>query len=114
MIGARRYGDVFKSHILGCPCVMLASPEAVRFVLVSKKHLFKPTYPPSKEKLIGPSAIFFHQGSYHTKIRKLVQASLCLDVIRNLVPDMEAIAKSSLHSWCGGHVVNTFRELKKV
>ncbi|XP_048334513.1 abscisic acid 8'-hydroxylase 4 isoform X2 [Ziziphus jujuba] len=108
-----RYGDIFKSHILGCPCIMLASPEAVRFVLVSKAHLFKPTYPPSKEKLIGPSALFFHQGGYHAKIRKLVQASLSLNVIRNLVPDIEAIAISALKSWSGGQVTKTFWELKK-
>ncbi|CAD5319823.1 unnamed protein product [Arabidopsis thaliana] len=30
-------------------------------VLVSKAHLFKPTYPPSKERMIGPEALFFHQ-----------------------------------------------------
>ncbi|KAF3438952.1 hypothetical protein FNV43_RR17227 [Rhamnella rubrinervis] len=78
-------------------------PEAIRFVLVSKPHLFKPTYPPSKEKLIGPSALFFHQGAYHTQIRKLVQASLSLDAIRSLVPDIEAIAIFALQSWSGGH-----------
>ncbi|KAL0283198.1 UNVERIFIED_CONTAM: Abscisic acid 8'-hydroxylase 3 [Sesamum radiatum] len=55
----KRYGEIFKTHILGCPCVMLASPEAARFVLVTQAHLFKP-YPRSKENLIGPSALFFH------------------------------------------------------
>lgn len=108
-----RYGEVFKTHILGSPCVMLSSPEAVRFVLVTQAHLFKPTYPQSKEKLIGPSALFFHQNDYHAQIRRLVQASLSLDVTRNLVPDIEAIAISLLDSW-SGKVVNTFYELKKV
>ncbi|ONH96510.1 hypothetical protein PRUPE_7G133800 [Prunus persica] len=107
-----RYGEVFKTHILGSPCVMLSSPEAVRFVLVTQAHLFKPTYPQSKEKLIGPSALFFHQNDYHAQIRRLVQASLSLDVTRNLVPDIEAIAISLLDSW-SGKVVNTFYELKK-
>ncbi|VAI18333.1 unnamed protein product [Triticum turgidum subsp. durum] len=27
----KRYGEIFKTHLLGCPCVMLASPEAARF-----------------------------------------------------------------------------------
>ncbi|GFY89596.1 cytochrome P450, family 707, subfamily A, polypeptide 4 [Actinidia rufa] len=48
----RRYGDIFKTHILGCPCVMLASPEAARFVLVTRADLFKPTYPKTIRKLI--------------------------------------------------------------
>ncbi|KAI9200586.1 hypothetical protein LWI28_010130 [Acer negundo] len=109
----KRYGEVFKTHILGCPCVMLASPEAARFVLVNQAHLFKPTYPKSKERLIGPSALFFHQGNYHLRLRKLVQGSLSLDAIRNLVAGIEAAAASALESWNGGRVINTFHEMKK-
>uniref|UniRef100_A0A5B6ZIN1 (+)-abscisic acid 8'-hydroxylase n=1 Tax=Davidia involucrata TaxID=16924 RepID=A0A5B6ZIN1_DAVIN len=109
-----RYGDIFKTHILGCPCIMLASPEATRFVLVTQAQLFKPTYPESKEKMIGPSALFFHQGDYHTHLRKLVQSSLSPDAIRKLIPDIEAMAISALESWASGQVVNTFHEMKKI
>ncbi|KAK1309549.1 Abscisic acid 8'-hydroxylase 4 [Acorus calamus] len=109
----KRYGEIFKTHILGCPSVMLAGPEAARFVLVSQAHLFKPTYPKSKERLIGPSALFFHQGEYHTRLRKLVQASLAPDAVRSLVPDIGALAESVLDSWAGGRVVNTYQEMKK-
>lgn len=109
-----RYGEIFKTHLLGCPCVMLASPEAARFVLVNQAHLFKPTYPKSKEQMIGPSALFFHQGDYHTRLRKLVQAPLSPDSIRGLVADIEAITISTLESWVGGGVINTFHEMKKV
>ncbi|KAL4350303.1 hypothetical protein AHAS_Ahas10G0128500 [Arachis hypogaea] len=110
----KRYGEIFKTHILGCPCVMLASPEGARFVLVTHAHLFKPTYPKSKEKLIGPSALFFHQGHYHTLIRKLVQNSLSPDTIRRLIPDIETEVVSSLESWVSaGDVVNAFQEMKK-
>ncbi|KAL7206531.1 hypothetical protein ACSBR2_019277 [Camellia fascicularis] len=109
----RRYGDIFKTHILGCPCVMLASPEAARFVLVTQAHLFKPTYPRSKEKLIGPSALFFHQGEYHTHLRKLVQSSLSPKTIRKLIPDIEEMAISAMESWAREQVINTFHEMKK-
>ncbi|XVF36277.1 hypothetical protein REPUB_Repub19eG0044300 [Reevesia pubescens] len=109
----KRYGEIFKTHILGCPSVMLASPEATRFVLVTQAHLFKPTYPKSKERLVGPAALFFHQGDYHTRLRKLVQTSLSIEAIRKLVPDIDALAASALDSWHGGHVVNTFHEMKK-
>ncbi|KAI6688120.1 hypothetical protein NL676_024948 [Syzygium grande] len=110
----KRYGEIFKTHILGCPCVMLAGPEAAKFVLVSQAHLFKPTYPKSKERLLGPSALFFHQGKYHTQLRKLVRTSLSPEVIRNMVADIEAVMVSTLDSWVGGHVINTFHEMKKL
>lgn len=109
----KRHGEVFKSHILGCPCVMLASPEGARFVLVTHAHLFKPTYPKSKEKMIGPSALFFHQGDYHNLLRKLVQSSLSPDKIRKLIPSMESVAISALESWSSGHIINTYHEMKK-
>jgi (+)-abscisic acid 8'-hydroxylase len=109
-----RYGEIFKTNLLGCPCVMLASPEAARFVLVSQARLFKPTYPPSKERMIGPSALFFHQGEYHLRLRRLVQAALAPDSLRALVPDVDAAVAATLAAWSGGHVASTFHAMKKV
>ncbi|KAL0302511.1 UNVERIFIED_CONTAM: Abscisic acid 8'-hydroxylase [Sesamum angustifolium] len=45
----KKYGSIFKTHILGCPCVMISSPEAAKVVLVSKANLFKPTFPASED-----------------------------------------------------------------
>ncbi|OMO91204.1 Cytochrome P450 [Corchorus olitorius] len=106
------YGDIFKTHILGCPCVMISSPEAARVVLVSKAHLFKPTYPPSKEKMIGPEALFFHQGSYHSMLKKLVQASFLPSAIRGLVPEVEQIVLNFLPTW-ENTTINTLQEMKR-
>ncbi|KAH7852724.1 hypothetical protein Vadar_028374 [Vaccinium darrowii] len=109
-----RYGDIFKTHILGNPCVMLTCPEAARFVLVTGAHLFRPSYPRSKERLIGPWAVFYHDGGFHSKMRKLVHGSLSLDRVRTMVPAIEAIAVSTLDSCCNGsRAVNTYHEMKK-
>lgn len=94
--------------------MMLTSPEAVRFVLISQTNLFKPTYPKSKEDLIGPWALFFHQNEYHIRLRKLVQASLYPGAIRSLVTDIEVLTVSALNSMANGRVVNTFSEMKRV
>ncbi|KAI9165704.1 hypothetical protein LWI28_019098 [Acer negundo] len=85
---------------------MLSSPEAIRYVLVTQAHLFKPTYPKSKEKLIGPPALFFHHGDYHTKMRKLFQPSFSQNVIRNLIPQIEAIATSALDSFSDDQIAD--------
>ncbi|XP_020081097.1 abscisic acid 8'-hydroxylase 3-like isoform X2 [Ananas comosus] len=109
----KRFGEIFKTHLLGCPCIMLTSPEAARFVLVSQARLFKPTYPRSKERMIGPSALFFHQGDYHLRLRRLVQGSLSPDALRGRVSDVEAIVISMLDSW-DGRVASTFHAMKKL
>jgi (+)-abscisic acid 8'-hydroxylase len=92
---------------------MLASPEAARFVLVTHAHLFKATFPKSKERMIGPSALFFHQGIYHLRIRKIVQSSLSPEPLRAILPDIELIVRSILHMW-DGQVETTFHAMKRV
>lgn len=108
-----RYGDIFKTHILGCPCVMISSPEAAKVVLVSHAHLFKPTYPPSKEKMIGPEALFFHQGHYHSMLKKLVQSSFLPSVLKGSVSEIERIVLGLIPSW-ENNTINTLQEMKRV
>ncbi|KAL0393786.1 UNVERIFIED_CONTAM: Abscisic acid 8'-hydroxylase [Sesamum latifolium] len=107
----KKYGSIFKTHILGCPCVMISSPEAAKVVLVSKANLFKPTFPASKERMLGKQAIFFHQGDYHTKLRKLVLRAFMPEAIKNIVSDIESIAVNSLESW-EDKLITTFQEMK--
>ncbi|XP_050210874.1 abscisic acid 8'-hydroxylase CYP707A2 [Mercurialis annua] len=107
----KKFGSVFKTHILGCPCVMISSPEAAKFVLVSKAHLFKPTFPASKERMLGKQAIFFHQGDYHNKLRKLVLRAFVPEAIKNVISSIESIAKQSIQSW-EGKEITAFQEMK--
>nr|AMZ03394.1 cytochrome P450 CYP707A90 [Plectranthus barbatus] len=107
----KKYGSIFKTHILGCPCVMIASPEAAKQVLVSRAHLFKPTFPASKERMLGKQAIFFHQGDYHAKLRKLVLRAFTPEAIKTIVSEIESIALHSLQSW-EGRLITTFQEMK--
>ncbi|KAK9144076.1 hypothetical protein Sjap_003979 [Stephania japonica] len=80
----KKYGPIFKTHVLGCPCIMISSPEAAKFVLVNRAHLFKPTFPASKERILGPQALFFHQGDYHAKLRKLVSRAFMPDSLKHM------------------------------
>ncbi|KAI8547179.1 hypothetical protein RHMOL_Rhmol07G0175000 [Rhododendron molle] len=107
----KKYGSILKTHILGCPCVMISSPEAAKHVLVTRAHLFKPTFPASKERMLGKQAIFFHQGDYHAKLRRMVLRAFMPESIKNIVSDIESIAVGSLESW-EGQLVNTFQEMK--
>ncbi|CAI9094961.1 OLC1v1030804C1 [Oldenlandia corymbosa var. corymbosa] len=107
----KKFGSIFKTHILGCPCVMIASPEAAKLVLVTKAHLFKPTFPASKERMLGKQAIFFHQGDYHSKLRKLVLRAFTPEAIKHIVSDIESVAVESLESW-EGRMINSFQEMK--
>ncbi|GAU25938.1 hypothetical protein TSUD_16760 [Trifolium subterraneum] len=91
---------------------MISSPEAARTVLVTQAHLFKPTYPPSKEKMIGPEALFFQQGAYHSMLKKLVQASFLPSTIKNSVSHVDQIVQKLIPTWAN-RTINTLEEMKK-
>ncbi|KAL3000194.1 hypothetical protein AAZX31_09G199700 [Glycine max] len=88
----------------------IKSPEAAKFVL-NKAQLFKPTFPASKERMLGKQAIFFHQGEYHANLRRLVLRTFMPEAIKNIVPDIESIAQDCLKSW-EGRLITTFLEMK--
>nr|GEX47569.1 abscisic acid 8'-hydroxylase 1-like [Tanacetum cinerariifolium] len=90
---------------------MISSPAAAKLVLVTKSHLFKPTFPASKERMLGKQAIFFHQGDYHMKLRRLVLRAFTPESIKNIIPDIESIVVDSLSSW-ENRLINTFQEMK--
>ncbi|KAK1437081.1 hypothetical protein QVD17_02866 [Tagetes erecta] len=109
----KRYGKIFKSHILGCPCVMISSPEIAKIIL-TQSHLFKPTYPISKEMMLGPQAIFFQQGSYHSHLKKLIQSSFLPSAIKGMVHKIEDIVLDLIASWDQHtNTINTLHEMKK-
>ncbi|KAJ4784969.1 Abscisic acid 8'-hydroxylase 1 [Rhynchospora pubera] len=107
----KQHGPIFKTHILGYPCIMMSSPEAAKFILVTRADLFKPTYPASKERMLGRQAIFFQQGDYHARLRRLVLRAVMPDAIRSRVAEIDAVALSTLQS-LEGRTINTFQEMK--
>lgn len=110
----KRYGDIFKTHVLGRPAVMVASPDAIKFVM-THDELFVPTFPATKERLLGRHALFFHSGAYHGAVRRVAVAAFGPDGVRAAVPDVEAAAVRCLAGMeAQGEVPNAFRTLKDV
>ena len=69
-------------------------------------------FPASKEGMIGPQALFFQQGDYHARLRRLVQSSLSPESIQNNIADIDSLAAEALESW-EGRTINTFQEMKR-
>ncbi|GJR12490.1 abscisic acid 8'-hydroxylase 2-like protein [Tanacetum coccineum] len=63
--------------------------------------------------LIGPQAVFFHQGSYHSHLKKLIQASFLPSAIKGLVHKIESIVINLLPTWVNTNTLNTLSEMKK-
>lgn len=64
-----RYGNVFKSHILGCPTVISMDPVLNRYILLNESKGLVPGYPQSSLDILGKHNVAAVTGSDHRQIR---------------------------------------------
>jgi cytochrome P450 len=72
-----RYGPVWRTHLLGRPCVVLLGPDANRFMLSSHLHLFSSRAGWGKPitSLIG-DGLSLIDGAEHRRHRRMIQPAL--------------------------------------
>jgi cytochrome P450 len=72
-----RYGPVWRTHLMGRPCVVLLGPEANRFILGTHLHLFSSRAGWGKPitSLIG-DGLSLIDGSPHRRHRRMIQPAI--------------------------------------
>ena len=68
-----RYGNIFRTHLLGRPTVVMMGAEANRYILSSHMHQFswREGWPGTFRELLGES-LFLQEGEQHRRNRRLL------------------------------------------
>eukprot|EP00064_Thunnus_orientalis_P024971 superscaffoldBa00011615_g25295 len=66
----QKYGNVFKTHLLGRPLIRVTGAENVRKVLMGEHTLVTVDWPQSTATLLGPNSLANSIGDIHRKRRK--------------------------------------------
>ncbi|KAK4484040.1 hypothetical protein RD792_011255 [Penstemon davidsonii] len=95
-----RYGNVFKSHILGSPTIISMDPELNRYILLNEAKGLVPGYPKSMLDILGERNIAAVYGATHKHLRNnmlsLVGTSLVKD---RLFSRIDKYMKLYLSNW---------------
>ncbi|CDQ98538.1 unnamed protein product [Oncorhynchus mykiss] len=67
----QKYGNVFKTHLLGRPLIRVTGAENVRKVLMGEHTLVSVDWPQSTSTLLGPNSLANSIGDIHRKRRKV-------------------------------------------
>ncbi|XP_075514982.1 cytochrome P450 85A1-like [Primulina tabacum] len=95
-----RYGNFFKSHILGCPTVVSMDPELNRYILVNEAKGLVPGYPQSMLDILGKCNIAAVHGSAHKYMRGALLALISPTMIKEqLLPKVDDFMRSHLSDW---------------
>ncbi|KAE9615728.1 Cytochrome P450 85A [Lupinus albus] len=109
-----RYGNVFKSHILGCPTIVSMDAELNRYILMNEAKGLGPGYPQSMLDILGKCNIAAVHGSTHKYMRGALLSIISPTLIRDqLLPKIDEFMRIHLSDW-GNKVINIQDKTKEM
>jgi len=96
----KKYGHIFKTHLLGRPTVVMTGTSANRFILSTNSDHFswREGWPKTFKELFGNS-LFLQEGEEHRRNRKLLMPAFCGNSLINYIATMEDIMQSYFERW---------------
>lgn len=112
---AARYGLVWRTHLLGRPCIVLLGPEANRFILSTHRHAFAAGlgWGRTITSLIG-DGLSFLDGERHRRHRMLLRPALHGAAITRFIGLMERTIEGHVAEWLRQSELRLFDGLKQL
>ncbi len=95
----QRYGNIFKTKILGQPTIFLQGAEGNRFIFGNETEYFKISWPPSVKALLGNLSLALQTGHEHISRRKLLAQAFQPRSLAGYVDAMQAISDRYFDRW---------------
>lgn len=110
-----RYGNVFKTCILGSNVIVSTDPDVNKVVLQNQANNFVPAYPKSIRELMGEQSILKMNGTMHKKVHTLIAGFLRSPQLKaRITRDIEHAVKQCFASWTPHQPIYVQDQVKKV
>ncbi|KAK9090332.1 hypothetical protein Sjap_023509 [Stephania japonica] len=97
-----RYGNFFKTHILGSPTIISLDPEVNRYILLNEGKGLLPGYPQSLIDMLGKYNIASAHGSDHRFVRGTLISLIGSTIIKDrLLLKCDEFMHSYISNWDG-------------
>ncbi|XP_012987903.1 cytochrome P450 26B1 [Esox lucius] len=111
----QKYGNVFKTHLLGRPLIRVTGSENVRKVLMGEHTLVSVDWPQSTSTLLGPHSLANSIGDIHRKRRKVFAKVFSHEALESYLPKIRQVIQESLRVWSSNpEPINVYRESQRL
>ncbi|KAG9345800.1 hypothetical protein JZ751_008945 [Albula glossodonta] len=111
----QKYGNVFKTHLLGRPLIRVTGAENVRKVLMGEHNLVTVDWPQSTSTLLGPNSLANSIGDIHRKRRKVFAKVFSHEALESYLPKIQQVIQETLRVWSSNpEPVNVYRESQRL
>jgi cytochrome P450 len=108
----QKYGQVFKTRLLGNPTIFVKDHAANQFVLGQENESFQVTWPPSTRALLGPLSLALQTGNVHQNRRKLLAQAFMPRALSGYIDTVQAITEQYADRWAAQTTLTWYPELR--
>ncbi|KAG5831128.1 cytochrome P450 26B1 [Anguilla rostrata] len=95
-----KYGNVFKTHLLGKPVIRVTGAENIRKILLGEHNLVCTQWPQSTRIILGPNTLVNSVGDLHKQKRKILSKVFSRGALETYIPRLQDVVKSEIAKWC--------------
>ncbi|XP_023693944.1 cytochrome P450 26B1 isoform X1 [Paramormyrops kingsleyae] len=111
----QKYGNVFKTHLLGRPLIRVTGADNVRKVLMGEHSLVTVEWPKSTATLLGPNSLANSIGDIHRKRRKVFAKVFSHEALESYLPKIQQVIQETLRVWSSNpEPINVYREAQRL
>ncbi|MFQ4143405.1 cytochrome P450 [Chlorogloeopsis sp. ULAP02] len=109
----QQHGNIFKTHLFGCPTIVLIGADAARFLFSNDGQKLEMTNTPNFEILLGAKSIGVQTGAAHQILRRQLFQAFQPRALENYAITMETVTQRYLQKWEQMGTLTWYEELKK-
>ncbi|KAL4640982.1 cytochrome P450 26B1-like [Arapaima gigas] len=95
-----KYGNVFKTHLLGKPVIRVTGAENIRKILLGEHSLVCTQWPQSTRIILGPNTLVNSTGDLHRQKRKVLAKVFSRRALETYVPRLQDVVRCEVAKWC--------------
>ncbi|XP_062927791.1 cytochrome P450 26C1-like [Mobula hypostoma] len=97
-----KYGNVFKTHLLGRPVIRVTGAENIRKILMGEHSLVSAQWPHSTRILLGTNTLANSSGELHRQRRRILARVFSHAALDSYIPGTQQVVRSRVQRWCEG------------
>jgi cytochrome P450 len=94
-----KHGNIFRTHLLGSPTIMMFGPEANRWIFAGEDKYLQNRWSYAIRQLLGDKCLTMLNGEEHRERRRLLMPHFSQQAMREFVPTIQAITERHLAAW---------------
>ncbi|XP_069755590.1 cytochrome P450 26C1-like [Narcine bancroftii] len=95
-----KYGNVFKTHLLGRPVIRVTGAENIRKILMGEHSLVSAQWPHSTRILLGTNTLANSSGDMHRQRRRILARVFSHSALDSYLPGTQQVVRSRVQEWC--------------